>query len=107
MSNAAPRAHAAWDDHHGVGGIGAARKRRVHAPESVGNRFWRQSQTTRQFFCNYNMGIVAEHHVQLVPGVGEIVQQPLGIEHSTGTGDRNEDSQRSFLMFGGKVYKKK
>jgi hypothetical protein len=51
--------------------------------------------------------VVAEHNVQLVSGVGEIVQQPLGIKHATGAGDRNEDSQSLFLMFGGEVYRRK
>ena len=93
VSDAADRAHRAGDDHHGVGRVRAAGKRRIHALESVRADAWRQSQAAGQFFLDDGLGIVAEHDVDFIPGGIEIIEQALSIKQPARSGDGNQYSQ--------------
>ena len=54
---------------------------------------FRQSEFGRQFLSDDRLSIVAKHDMSFVLGLAQPVQQPLGINHSAGSGYGNKNSQ--------------
>ena len=79
MCDPSHRPHGAGNDHHGVGRIGAARKRRVHALERVGFDACGQPQSAGQFLGNDGMGVIAHNHMHFIGLYVYVIQQPLGV----------------------------
>jgi len=79
MSDAAQGAHAAWNDDHGIRGIGAAGKRRVHALKIMRSCSRWKTKTSRQFLSDDHLGIIAQHDVDFMLFWVKIIEQPLGI----------------------------
>ena len=98
MGDPAQRAHAARDDDHGVGSIGAAGEWGVHALEIVRDRAGRQPQAAGQFLRDDCRGILTEYDVDLVLAGIEVVEQPLGIKRAAGSGDGDKYSQQLWMV---------
>ncbi len=52
-----------------------------------------QAQPAGKFFRNDDVRIAAEHDVDFMLGGFQIIQQALGVEHATGSGDGDYNSQ--------------
>ena len=100
MRNAAERAHGAGNNNHGVGWVGAAGERGVHAFERMRPCTGRQAQASGQFFGQDSMGVGAEDDIDLVLGGIEVVQQALGVKSAAGAGDGNKNSQNTRDILG-------
>ena len=54
---------------------------------------FRQTEFGRQFLSDDRLSLAAKHDMSFVLGLAQPVQQPLGINHSTGSGYGNKNSQ--------------
>jgi len=94
VRNPSQRAHAARDNDHRVGGIGAAGKGRVHALEVVRDGARGQAQPPGQFLGNHRWRVAAQDNIDLVLAGIQVVEQPLGVERAAGSGNGDKYSQK-------------
>ena len=93
VGDPAQGAHAARDDDHRVGSIGAAGEGGVHALEIVRDGPGRQAQAAGQFLGDHRRGVVAEHDMYLMLAGIEVIEQALGVKRAAGSGDGDKYSQ--------------
>jgi len=101
VSDSTEGSHAARDDDHDIEGIGTADEGDVHAFQPVGGDALWDAETLREFLGQYGGGVLALDQMNLVEGGIDRVQQALGIDRTTGTGDGDEDSHT--LNVGGEI----
>ena len=90
VGDAAQRAHGAGNHDHRVGRVRAAGERRVHALQVVRCHARWKPQAAGQFLGDHCWRVVAEHHVDLVLGGIQVVEQTLGVKRAAGSGDGDE-----------------
>ena len=93
MRDPSERAHAARDDDHGIGSIGAAGERSVHALQIVRADANRKLQAVGKLLGDHHRGVLAEHDMHLVLSSVQIIEEPLGVKRAASPGDGNEYSQ--------------
>ena len=98
VRNPAQGAHAARDDDHRVGGVGAAGEGGVHTLEIVRDGPGREAQATRKFLGDDRRGVTAKHDVNLVLARIKVIEQALGVERPAGSGDGDKYSQKQRMV---------
>lgn len=92
MGDAAEGAHRAGDDDHRVEGIRAAGERGMHGAEVVRDDAGLESEAAVEFLLEHHGGVAAEDDMDFVLGRVEGIEQALGVEGATGSGDSDDDS---------------
>ena len=101
VSDSTEGSHAARDNDHDIEGIGTADKGDVHAFQPVGGDALWDAETLREFLGQYGGGVLALDEVHVVDVGVDRVQQALGIDRTTRTGNGDEDSHT--LNVGGEI----
>lgn len=92
VGDSAEGTHAAGDNDHGIGGVGATGEVGLHTAEGVGMDTWWDLEALGEFFAEDGLGVAAEDDMDLVCLGVQVIQEALGVETAASAGDGYDQS---------------